>query len=144
MEDNRSIYVEGAKVDPMDENSEPIKAHKWASDEAWMKAYQHPLWAEYEEFGLRGGHGGMDYLVLRAFVESVQNQTPVPIDVYDAAAWMCVTALSEQSIAMGSMPVAVPDFTDGEWIHRKGEVQGRYALDSYDPSASGKGPLKTN
>ena len=26
-----------------------------------------PLWKEYEEFGLRGGHGGMDYLVLRAF-----------------------------------------------------------------------------
>lgn len=143
MEDNRSIYIEGAKVDPADENSEEIQPHKWASDEAWMKAYQHPLWKEYEEFGLRGGHGGMDYLVLRAFVESVQNQTPVPIDVYDAAAWMCVTALSEQSIAMGSMPVAVPDFTDGEWIHRTGEVSGRYALDPYDPSSSAANAVRT-
>lgn len=144
MEDNHSIYIEGAKKDPTDENSELIESHKWASDEGWMKAYQHPLWKEYEEFGLRGGHGGMDYLVLRAFVESVQNQAPVPIDVYDAAAWLCITALSEQSIAMGSMPVPVPDFTDGEWIHRKGEVKGRYALDPYDPTDSTGRTVKTN
>ena len=123
------LQIEGAKKNPTDENSELIESHKWASDEGWMAAYQHPLWKEYEEFGLRGGHGGMDYLVLRAFVESVQNQTPVPIDVYDAAAWLCITALSEQSIAMGSMPVPVPDFTDGEWIHRKGDAVGIYALD---------------
>ena len=129
MEDNHSIYIEGARKDPADENSELIEAHKWADDKAWMEAYKHPLWKEYEEFGLRGGHGGMDYLVLRAFVESVQNQTPVTIDVYDAAAWLCITALSEQSIAMGSMPVPVPDFTDGEWIHRKGDAVGIYALD---------------
>ena len=33
------------------------------------------------------------------------------------------------SIATGSAPVAIPDFTDGEWIHRHGEADGRYALD---------------
>ena len=129
MEDNASIYIEGGRKDPADPKSELIAEDVWTSDAAWMKAYQHPLWKEYEEFGLRGGHGGMDYLVLRAFVESVQNQTPPPIDVYDTAAWMCITALSEQSIAMGSVPVPIPDFTDGEWIHRKGEATGRYALD---------------
>ena len=71
----------------------------------------------------------MDYLVLRAFVEALQDNKPFPIDVYDAASWLCITALSEQSIAMGSMPVPVPDFTDGKWIYRKGEAIGRYALD---------------
>ena len=71
----------------------------------------------------------MDYLVLRAFVESVQNDTNPPIDVYDTASWMVITALSEQSIAMGSLPVPVPDFTNGEWIHKKGDANGRYALD---------------
>ena len=60
----------------------------------------------------------MDYLVLRAFIESVQNQTPPPIDVYDAAAWMCVTALSEASIAAGSLPMEIPDFTGGRWVDR--------------------------
>lgn len=129
MEDNQSIYLEGGLSDAMDENSAPIEPHTWVSEESYLKKYQHPLWKEYEEFGLRGGHGGMDYLVLRAFVESVQNGTNPPIDVYDAASWLSITALSEASIATGSAPVAIPDFTDGEWIHRHGEADGRYALD---------------
>ena len=128
MEDNQSIYLEGGLSDAMDENSAPIEPHTWVSEESYLKKYQHPLWKEYEEFGLRGGHGGMDYLVLRAFVESVQNGTNPPIDVYDAASWLSITALSEMSIATGSAPVAIPDFTDGEWIHRHGEADGRYAL----------------
>ena len=86
----------------------------------------------------------MDWLEFDRVFDAMLEDRDFEIDVYDAASWMCITALSEQSIAMGSMPVPVPDFTDGEWIHRKGEVQGRYALDSYDPSASGKSPLKTN
>ena len=47
------------------------------------------------------------------------NNKEMPIDVYDAAAWMAVTALSEQSIATGGMPQLIPDFTDGKWITRE-------------------------
>ena len=129
MEDNHAIYIEGGLTDPANPESEPIKQHRWASEDKWLEAYKHPLWVEYEQFGLRGGHGGMDYLVLRAFIEAVQDNKPFPIDVYDTASWMCITALSEQSVAMGGMPVPVPDFTDGKWIYRKGEASGRYALD---------------
>ena len=43
----------------------------------------------------------------------------MPIDVYDCASWMCITALSAQSIATGGMPQAIPDFTSGKWILRK-------------------------
>lgn len=54
----------------------------------------------------------MDWLVFCDFIECVRQQTKeVPIDVYDMAAWMSVTALSEQSIAMGGHPVPIPDFT---------------------------------
>ena len=61
----------------------------------------------------------MDGLVYDAFFEAVRKGEPCPIDVYDAAAWMCITPLSEQSIAMGSHPVAIPDFTGGAWCERK-------------------------
>ena len=111
MEDGRFIYLEGRT---------PVAEDDWAhhpeSDEKYMNAYMHPLWREYRDFGIRGNHDGMDYLVLRAFIESVQNQTNPPIDVYDAAAWMSVTALSEASIAAGSLPMAIPDFTQGRWV----------------------------
>jgi predicted dehydrogenase len=111
MEDGRFIFLEGIT---------PVEAGDWAhrpeSDARYMEQYLHPLWREYRDFGIRGHHDGMDYLVLRAFVESVQNGTEPPIDVYDAAAWMSVTALSEASIAAGSAPMAVPDFTMGKWV----------------------------
>ena len=98
----------------------PVADDDWAhhpeSDAKYMEQYTHPLWREYRDFGIRGNHDGMDYLVLRAFIESVQNRTEPPIDVYDAAAWMSITALSEASIAAGSMPVAIPDFTCGRWV----------------------------
>ena len=124
MEDNRSIYIDGrSPVDP------GYWTHRWEKDEAYMEEYKHPLWQAYEEFGLRGGHGGMDYLVLRAFVESVQKDECPPIDTYDTASWMASTALTEQSIAMGGAPVPVPDFTEGRWLQkRESFATGEYAL----------------
>jgi hypothetical protein len=35
------------------------------------------------------------------------------------AAWMVITPLSEQSIAHGGMPQAIPDFTRGQWMYRE-------------------------
>lgn len=105
-----------------------LGSHKFTPDKELFEKEKPQLLVEYDAFGRRGGHGGMDYLVLRAFVESVQNNTYPPIDVYDAALWMSLTVLSEQSIALGSMPVAVPDFTDGEWIKRKALCKGAFAL----------------
>lgn len=128
-EDGRLIYLEGrTKLGPHGE-------HNFVGDADIMAEYQHPLWKEYEEYGLRGGHGGMDFLCLRAFIESLQKGVAFPIDVYDAAAWMAITCLSEMSIAMGSMPVAVPDFTGGRWIKRPARPGDIFSLDAVYPEA---------
>ena len=74
----------------------------------------------------------MDWLVLRAYVEAVKNGTDTPIDVYDTAAWMSITALSEDSVAMGGAPVAIPDFTNGAWINRGKSLKGMYSLDNWE------------
>ena len=125
-EEGRMIYIEG-------DNRNPEHQHDiWESDAIFMKDYEHPIWKAYHEFGLRGGHGGMDYLVLRAFVESLQNGTTPPIDVYDTAAWMAITALSEESIAKGSMPVSIPDFTRGKWMYERPEDGDIFAIDEID------------
>ena len=124
MEDGRSVYLEGRTAhDPSD------WSHRAESDAKYMEEFRHPLWREYREFGVRGNHDDMDYLVLRAFIESVQNQTEPPIDVYDAASWMCITALSEESIALGSQPVSIPDFTNGRWCEsRKNPARAEFDL----------------
>ncbi|MCD7858836.1 MAG: Gfo/Idh/MocA family oxidoreductase [Firmicutes bacterium] len=74
-------------------------------------AYEHPVWREYLAEGIKGGHDGMDWLTLRSFFTHLQRGEPMEIDVYDAAAWMSITALSAESIARGNVPVEIPDFT---------------------------------
>lgn len=125
MEDGASIFIEGKTKD-----KEGSWTHTCEPFESYLKEYEHPLWKKYSQDGIHaGGHGGMDYLVLSAFVESVRLDAVPPIDVYDTAVLMAVTCLSEQSIALGSAPVAFPDFTNGMWIDREPYRRGIFCLD---------------
>ena len=90
----------------------------WGNIEKYRKQYEHPIWKQYLEEGVKQGHGGMDWLVYADFIQAVQNKMPTPIDVYDLATWMSISALSEESIALGGHPVAIPDFTNGKWLGR--------------------------
>ena len=103
--------------------------HGWKPFTPYLEKYEHPLWRKYITDGVHAGHGGMDYLVLCAYAEAAINDLTPPIDVYDTAAWMAVTCLSEQSVALGSMPVAFPDFTNGAWIDREPFRRGMYCLE---------------
>lgn len=115
VEDNNSVFLDRDHGEADHFNWSP----RWNNATEYLKTYQHPVWEDYLKNGIRGGHGGMDGLVYDAFIEAVRKGEPCPIDVYDAAAWMCITPLSEMSIARGSMPVDVPDFTSGAWYTRE-------------------------
>lgn len=122
MEDNNSIYFEGSSP-----------KHQWESFDTYLEEYDHPLWKENRQLvHSSGGHGGMDYIVLRAFIESVKHRQPPPVDVYDAAAWRAATVLSEQSISLGSAPVDFPDFTQGRWVNREPAPPSKYSLTEVD------------
>ena len=97
----------------------------WNNGDEYFEEYAHPLWKDYDP---QGGHGGMDYLVISAYLESLTTGTPAPIDVYDAAAYMSITALSEESILKGSAPVTIPDFTRGKWYLKKNTPDTKYKL----------------
>lgn len=75
-------------------------------------------WKTITEEQLKSGHGGMDFVMLKHFFIAVKNKEEMPIDVYEACAMMCVTALSEESIKKGGAPVEVPDFTNGAYKTR--------------------------
>ncbi len=100
--------------------------HRFTDMNTFFPEHEHPLWKDDTAVG---GHGGIDYLVMRGFVEAVKAGTQTPIDVYDTASWMVISCLSEDSIAMGSMPVAIPDFTNGKWIKREPYVRSKYCLE---------------
>jgi hypothetical protein len=109
MDDNKSIYLQ---------NKSP-KAHAWEAFKPYQERFDHPVWNKHAESAEKAGHGGIDFFVLRAFIESVKNKVAPPIDVYDAAAWSAISPLSELSIARGSSPVEIPDFTRGKWKTNK-------------------------
>ena len=130
LEDTRGIFIDGISktAELIDPAGNPYSEHYWSKVDEFYEEYDHPIWKKFRDNQV-GGHGGMDYLVLSAFVEAVRNRRPTPIDVYDVAAWMSVTALSEQSIAMGGAVLPFPDFTNGKWIDREPEVPSKWGLD---------------
>lgn len=120
-EDNDSLFIDG------EHNEYEFKGKElWGNAEKYEAANLHPIW---DGFIPVGGHDGMDEMVFHAFVESASAGVQPPIDVYDAAAYMVISALSEESIACGGKPVAIPDFTSGKWINRTDIVKSKYSLD---------------
>ena len=109
-----SVFVDGEE----DKKYDFKWKEKWGNAAEYEEKYDHPVWKDYLKEGVKGSHNGMDWLVLKAFFDSVENGTPCPIDVYDTASWMCITALSEESIMFGGRPMAIPDFTKGKWMTR--------------------------
>jgi hypothetical protein len=109
MDVNNSIYIEGKTKTP----------HEWSDAQEWLEQYDHPLWKKYGNDAQGAGHGGMDWFVLNAFIESVKRKTNTPQDVYDAVTWSAITPLSETSIRLGGETVDFPDFTKGQWMYRK-------------------------
>ena len=123
-ENNDSVFFDG---DDGEENWKP----NWGNAEKYCEKNEHPLWKIYLAEGVHSGHDGMDWLLLNAFFESIRQNKIPPIDVYDAAAWMSISALSEQSIALGGAPVPIPDFTRGKWIRGISHPQAEnYRLDA--------------
>lgn len=124
LEDNKSLFL-----DQTHNKYDFTWKEQWNNVEEYREQYDHPIWKQYQKEGIHAGHDGMDWLVFSAFFDAVKKGTQVPIDVYDMASWMAVTALSEESIAKGSAPVMFPDFTDGKWLNPAPVVRGHYCLD---------------
>ena len=94
-------------------------AHEWESLSNYEAEFEHPLWRNVSDMATGIGHGGMDFIEDFRLVHCLGTGTPPDMDVFDAAAWSAVCALSEQSIADGCQPVEFPDFTRGKWKTRE-------------------------
>ncbi len=109
-EEKAGVYIRGISKDDT-----------YDSLESMYPKYEHPLWRKYQRKKLdmeAVAHGGMDYLVLRAFMDAVKKKAQPPIDTYDTATLLALSVLSEESVSLGGQPVAIPDFTGGKWLER--------------------------
>ncbi len=109
------VYVEGRS--PNDE---------WEKLDKYFEEFEHPLWKSEAVKKASGGHGGMDFLEDYRLIQCLRAGAATDMDVYDAAAWSSICALTEKSVAGRSRPVEVPDFTRGRWQDRAplGIVEG--------------------
>jgi hypothetical protein len=110
----RGMYMEDGNLIYMDGMIEKYRLLHGNAKRLRIK-YGHPLWSKKNKKYRKYGHGGMDWFVLRSFIETVKHDAYPPIDVYDTATWMAITALSEISLQNDSSTVDFPDFTNGKW-----------------------------
>ncbi|MGE3819138.1 MAG: Gfo/Idh/MocA family protein [Isosphaeraceae bacterium] len=115
--------------------------HAWEPGSAYLERHEHPYWKHVWEAGLgvvtnhppigpvlegatwdwrpererMSGDFLEDYRLIQALLKGI----PPDYDVYDAASWSAVTALSEASVKDRSRPVDFPDFTRGKWKSAK-------------------------
>src|SRR5690606_3891333 len=62
-----------------------------------------------------GGHGGIDSMMDWRLIDCLRNGLPLDQDVYDAALWSAIAALSERSVDNRSKSADVPEFPGGGW-----------------------------
>lgn len=114
--DTNSFFFDG-----MREDFDTCAYYKRCIDNGkeYEERFMPDLWRNMTEEQKASGHGGMDYFIYREFVDCIKEGRSFPIDVYDAAAWMCITCLSEASIANNGAPQMIPDFTQGAYKTRE-------------------------
>ena len=107
-ENTNSVFLDGDKEAF---NAAEHYLENFNSAKKFEEKYLPDIWKNITNEIIESGHGGMDYFVFSDFFERLREDLPMPIDVYDAASWMCISCLSEESIAKGNVPVEIPDFT---------------------------------
>ena len=99
------IYIEGQEG-----------GERFANLDQYKAQYEPAIWKNVGELARqRGGHGGMDFIMVYRLIQCMREGLAPDLDVYDAAAWSAPTPLSETSVAQGSAPAKFPDFTRGRW-----------------------------
>ncbi len=117
VQDTNSVFLDGDKHDELLSISDNAALSLNSADRSYHD-YLPECWKTITEEEKKMGHGGMDYILYKNFFQLLKEDKPMPMDVYDAAAWMCISPLSEESIRTGK-PVEIPDFTKGEWKNRE-------------------------
>lgn len=115
-ENTNSVYLNGEPEKfNASEHYRKVMDNAVEYEDKYLPEYWRAMTPEQEKLG----HGGMDFFAFAAFFDALGNNKPMPIDVYDAASWICVSELSRKSIESGNMPMEFPDFTNGAWKTRE-------------------------
>ena len=109
-----TVFIEGTDEEkywePLDTYRELI-----GNAERYEAGYLPEIWKNVTPEQLAKGHGGMDWFEFEAFFGALSSGKEMPVDVYDAASWMAISCLTEQSIKNHGSYIEIPDFTNGAY-----------------------------
>ena len=111
------VFIEGEQEEEYWEAVDTYQKHI-NNAKNYEQEFLPDMWKNIKEEDIKAGHGGTDVFTFKAFINAIKNNEEMPIDIYDAVSWMSITCLSEESIAHGGAPIAIPDFTCGKWLTR--------------------------
>ena len=103
---------------PKNYSLEADSSEDWLSDKDLLSMraqFTHPLWKKLAARAKGAGHGGMDFVMSWRLLDCLRRGVTPDSVVYDAAAWSSIIETSVHSVAGGSVPVAIPDFSRGLW-----------------------------
>ncbi len=112
-QDGNFVFLDGDEIPGADC---AVGTEKFLNNAEKYKEYLPEVWQD-PDWAIELGHGGMDAFLFQAFAEHLKKGEEMPIDVYDAVAWMSITCLSEISIKEKRI-VDIPDFTNGAYKNR--------------------------
>lgn len=117
-----TAYTENRQTNPIFAFSPKYESYLTPNKvKALMGKQRHPIYKFFQEEAKKfGGHGGMDTVMDYRLLYCLNNGLPLDIDVYDGATWSSIIEASKKSVALGGAPVALPDFTRGDWNKRQG------------------------
>ncbi len=93
--------------------------HRFTNLDKYKDKYTHWLWKKLGKDAENAGHGGMDYIMAWRLIQCFREGLAPDMDVYDGASWSAPFPLSADSVAKGSMPIKIPDFTRGKWQEKR-------------------------
>jgi hypothetical protein len=93
--------------------------HKFTNLDKYKEKYTHWMWKKLGKEAENAGHGGMDFIMMWRLIQCFREGLVYDMDVYDGAAISAPFPLSAESVAEGSMPVKIPDFTKGKWAEKR-------------------------
>lgn len=118
LQETNMVMIEGdGDLHEFPEPYDTVKKRLGNAEE--YKKYLPSEWQNITKEERELGHGGMDYIMFKRIFQCIIQGKELPIDVYDAASWICISILSEQSVAQGGLVQSIPDFTKGKWLKRQ-------------------------
>ena len=113
--DKPKIWLDRWEAEESSRDTIDTDPYQWRPLEDLVEEFLPEMWRNPPPEALAAGHHGSDYFIVKDIIDAIREDKEPRIDVYRALDYTLPGLMSAKSIALGGMPVKVPDFRSGQW-----------------------------